>query len=80
LLAVKDSIDRARQQGRDAGLEELAGPVRKILEAFDKGLFIRDISRDASGNWAFIYVPYIKALADAARLADWSGAAKAREK
>lgn len=37
--------------------------IRKVLEGFDKGVFVRNIERDADPAWAVKLLAYLGALA-----------------
>lgn len=47
----------------DAALRAAGRDAAKICEAFDTGLFIRNVSRDGETGWALILAPYLAALA-----------------
>lgn len=49
-----------------AALREAA---EKVCEGFDKGFFVRDISRDHESSWAIHLFPYLAALGVLAKLA-----------
>lgn len=36
--------------------------IRLVLEGFDKGVFVRDISHDHESSWAVRQLPYLAAL------------------
>lgn len=42
--------------------DRLKADVNTILEAFDKQIFIRDVSRDSDAGWAIKLLPYISAM------------------
>ena len=46
---------------------ELLESVKVILDGFEKGVFVRDVTRDIESSWALRLIPFIKALADAQR-------------
>ena len=37
--------------------------VAKVVEGFEKGVFVRDTSRDHESDWAIRVFPYLAALA-----------------
>lgn len=56
-------IDKLRQY-----LDALARAAETILEGFERGKFLRDTTGDGSPRWALEFVPYLKAMGDAAGL------------
>jgi hypothetical protein len=36
--------------------------VAKVLEGFDRGIFVRDVSYDGESGWAVRLLPYLAAL------------------
>jgi hypothetical protein len=57
----------------DALLAE-PGNVAKVLEGFDKGVFVRDISHDHDRDWAIRALPYLVALGRLAKAGEPRGA------
>jgi hypothetical protein len=51
----------AHRRGRDEGIE-LRKAIATILDGFDKGIFVRDISGDGDSAWPVKFVPYALAL------------------
>ena len=47
--------------------DELVSSLKVILEGFETGVFVRDITKDADSSWAVRLIPFLKALADAQR-------------
>ncbi len=37
--------------------------AQRVLEGFESGVFIRNVSRDSEPGWALKVIPYIQALA-----------------
>ena len=41
---------------------QLATSLRTILQGFDDGVFVRDVSQDDDASWAMRLVPFVFAL------------------
>jgi hypothetical protein len=50
--------------------ETLLKDVKMVLEGFDKGIFVRDISHDHQSDWAIRAFPYLAALGRLAEQVD----------
>ncbi len=48
-----------------AAAPELLMALESIIDGFDSGMFVRDVSRDAQPNWALEMMKLVRMLADA---------------
>jgi|SRR5665213_2117330 len=50
------------------GLPVLCQAIATVLEGFDKGVFVRDVTGDGDSGWGVRLLPYISALATLTQL------------
>ncbi len=48
---------------RESAIDRLQAAAAKVVEGFDKGIFVRNTLTDTDPNWVMRLVPYMQALA-----------------
>lgn len=51
--------------------EGMTDAIRKVLDGFHEGVFVRSVAEDRDPAWAIRVFPYIKALGVLAAAVDW---------
>jgi len=64
LLAEIDSL-HLKNRGLTKQKAELLEACKVIMDGFEKGVFVRDVTKDAGRSWAVRLLPFIAALGKA---------------
>lgn len=58
----KECIGKGSEKGECEELYKLKEAARKVLEGFDRGVFLRNTKQDHESKWAIELYPYVMAL------------------
>lgn len=64
MLMLNANLDRETAQVMCAG-PELLEALKVIIQGFESGIFVRDITMDSDSSWAVRLLPFIAALGKA---------------